>query len=324
MNQKVETIEGKNLSLVGKPQSQSKFSKALRSQRTLIFLSIPFVIYIFIFNYLPTIGWLMAFQNFRPHLGLFGSSWAGLQHFQVIFTDETFYKVLRNTLAMSFLNLGFGYFTSITLAIMLNEVRNIRFKRTIQTVSYLPYFVSWAVAANIIMVTLSTDGGVVNAVLSAMGIIKEPVLWLGEEKLFWFVIAVSNVWKNVGWNAIIYLAAMSSIPPELYEAASIDGAGRIKRIFCITIPGITPIIKILLIMSCGNILNTGFEQQMLLGNPIVANVYEVLDLFVIRYGIAMGRYSFATAAGMFKTVVSVILLITANSLVKKMGEERLF
>lgn len=324
MNQEAGITAKEKSNIAGKIENESKLSKALRSQRSLVFLSIPFVIYILIFNYLPTVGWLMAFQNFKPHLGISHSEWAGLRHFEAIFTDETFYKVLRNTLAMSFLNLIFGYITAISLAIILNEVKNVYFKKTIQTVSYLPHFVSWAVAANIILVSLSTDGGVVNTILISLGIIKEPVLWLGEEKLFWLMIALTNVWKSVGWNAIIYLAAMTAIPPELYEAASIDGAGRIKRIFTITLPGITPIIKILLIMSCGNILNTGFEQQMLLGNPMVSNVYEILDLFVIRYGIALGRYSFATAAGMFKTLVSIVLLVTANSIIKKMGEDRLF
>ncbi len=324
MNQKAEiAVKGKGYT-VRTAKSESRLTKAFRTQRSLLFLSMPFVIYIFVFYYLPTVGWLMAFQNFKPHLGLFKSAWAGVLHFGVLFSEATFYQVLRNTLAMSLINMSFSFLSSILLAIILNEVRNAYFKRTIQTVSYLPYFVSWAVAANIVMVTLSSDGGAVNAVLTAVGILKEPVLWLGEEKLFWLVIAATNVWKNVGWNAIIYLAAMTSIPQELYEAASIDGAGRIKRIFSITLPGISPIIKILLIMSCGNILNTGFEQQMLLGNPLVANVYEVLDLFVIRFGIAMGRYSFATAAGMFKTIVSITLLVTANWVIKKMGEDRLF
>lgn len=324
MNWKAVTAMKESTITRGKTKKESNLSIALRSQRTLLFLSIPFVIYIFVFYYLPTVGWLMAFQNFRPHLGLLKSAWAGFEHFKVIFSDVTFYKVLRNTLAMSLLNIFFGYVTAIGLAVILNEVKNIYFKKTIQTASYLPHFVSWAVAANIIMVALSTDGGAVNTVLIAIGAIKEPVLWLGEEKLFWLMIAVTNVWKGVGWNAIIYLAAITAIPNELYEAASVDGAGRIRRIFTITLPGITPVIKILLIMSCGNILNTGFEQQMLLGNPMVSNVYEVLDLFVIRYGIALGRYSFATAAGMFKTLVSIALLVTANTAIKKMGEDRLF
>jgi len=319
MNQKAGIVATKNSSITGKIKRESKFSKAFQSQKSLIIISLLFVIYIFVFYYLPTIGWLMAFQNFKPHLGLFKSTWAGWTHFEVLFKEPAFYKVLRNTLAMSFLNLIFSYLTSITLAIILNEVRNVVFKKTIQTVSYLPYFVSWAVTANIIMVTLSTDGGAVNTLLTSIGILKEPVLWLGEEKLFWLVMALTNVWKNVGWNAIIYLAAMTAIPQELYEAASIDGASRIMRIFKITLPGISPIIKILLIMSVGNILNTGFEQQMLLGNPMVANVFEVLDLYVIRFGIAMGRYSFATAAGMFKTIVSVSLLVGANWIVKRMG-----
>lgn len=324
MNQKTGISLNDKSNITGITRQESKLMKALRTQRTLFLLSVPFVIYIFVFYYLPTVGWIMSFQNFRPHLGLLKSEWAGLLHFSVLFTDETFYKVLRNTLAMSFINMFFSFASSIFLAIILNEVRNIYFKKTIQTVSYLPYFVSWAVAANIIMVTLSTDGGALNIALTAIGILDEPVLWLGEEKLFWLVIAATNVWKNVGWNAIIYLAAMSAISQELYEAASIDGAGRIKRIISITLPGISPVIKIMLIMSCGNILNTGFEQQMLLGNSLVANVFEVLDLFVIRYGIAMGRYSFATAAGMFKTVVSIALLVTANWLVKRTGEDRLF
>ena len=321
MNSVAEIDSNKNI-YVSKLLRQ-EFYRKLKKQKSLVFLSIPFVIYIFIFNYFPVWGWVMAFQEYKPHLGIGGSKWVGLQQFKFLFSDETFIMVLRNTLAMSFLNIVTGMIAAITLAVFINEIRKGLFKKCIQTVSYLPHFLSWVVAANIV-ISAFDPYGIINKLLVDVGAISEPILFLGKENFFWGIIAVSNIWKDVGWNAIIYLAAMTSIDSVLYEAASIDGAGRIQKIFKITIPGIMPTIKILLVMQSGMILSTGFEQQYLIGNSTVMNVAEVLDWFILRYGISMGRFSFATAAGVFKSIVGITLLLIVNSAVKKMGEDSVF
>jgi len=297
------------------------FLRNCKKQKGLILAAAFFTAYIFIFSYVPVWGWLMAFQEFKPALGIFGSEWVGFKQFNTLFNESKFMLVIRNTLAMSFINIFLSFSSAILLAILLNEVRAVVFKRTIQTISYLPHFVSWVVAANLVMTTLSIDDGAFNNVLMALRIIKEPVLWLGNPNYFWMIIGISNVWKEVGWNAIIYLAVIASIDPALYEAASIDGAGRIQRILRITMPSLVPIIRLLLIMQCGWILSTGFEQQLLLQNSMVIGVADVLDTYTLRYGIFMNRYSYATAAGIFKSVVSIVLLWTSNYAAKKISGE---
>ena len=206
---------------------------------------------------------------------------------------------------------------------MLNEVRKIFFKRLVQTISYLPHFISWVVAANLIMTIFSLDG-IVNAVLLKLHLLSEPILLMSEPKAFWWMIGVSNVWKEVGWNAIIYLAAMAMINPSLYEAADMDGAGRFRKMWSITLPSLLPLIVVLLIMNIGRILDAGFEQQYLLMNTMVMEYAETIDIFVLKYGINLTRYSFATAAGIFKSVISIILLIMANQFAKRMGQSRLY
>lgn len=300
----------------------SKWRK-LRTQKALMAMSIPFLIYVIIFAYVPLYGWIMAFQNYKLGSSMLNNKWVGLANFRELFQDDNFLRVIRNTLAMSTINLVFGFVSSILLAIMLNEVRKVLFKRVVQTISYLPHFLSWVVAANLIMNVLSIDG-VVNKVLVSLHLVKEPVMWLSEQHYFWWIIGASNVWKEIGWSAIIYLAAMTMIDPSLYEAASIDGAGRFRKIRHITLPGISSIIVILLIMNIGHILDAGFEQQYLLQTPMVVDYAETIDIFVLKYGINLSRFSFATAAGIFKTVISVILLLAANRMSKRLGQERLF
>ncbi|MBU9721000.1 MULTISPECIES: ABC transporter permease [Bacillaceae] len=287
-------------------------------------MSIPFIIWLIIFRYLPVAGWVMAFQDFRPARPMFEQDWAGFKHFEFLFTDPRFMEVMRNTLAMSFINLILGFVTAISLAILLNELRNVTFKRIVQTISYMPHFLSWVVAAGLVSAALSMENGIINIILTNIGIIDRPVMFLGIGEYFWGIIGLSDVWKNVGWNSIIYLAAITMIDTEQYEAAEIDGASRLQRIWHITLPGMRPVIVILLIMNIGYILESGFEAQYLLMNPMNMDYAENLDIFVLRYGINMGNFSLATAAGMFKTVVSFIFLFSANSIAKKLGEARLF
>nr|WP_246427694.1 ABC transporter permease subunit [Paenibacillus phyllosphaerae] len=287
-------------------------------------MSAPFLIWLFIFKYLPLWGWTIAFQDFKPAKSFSDQKWVGFEHFKMLFQDEKFIQVLRNTLAMSTINLVLGFVTAIVLALLLNELRFVLFKRLVQTVSYLPHFISWVVAANIIATALSPDNGIVNELLMWLGVIKEPILFLGIPEYFWGINGLSEVWKNVGWNTIVYLAAMTMIDPAQYEAAEIDGAGRIQRIWHITLPGIKPVIIVLLIMNIGYLLESGFEPQYLLGNGMNVDYSENLDIFVLKYGIAMGNFSLSVAAGMFKTVISFILLFAANYTAKRMGESRLF
>lgn len=299
------------------------FFQKCANQKALLLMTLPFVIWLFIFKYLPIWGWTMAFQDFKPALPFSEQKWVWFDHFKFLFLDDHFLKVLRNTIAMSVINLVLGFVTAIGLAILLNELKSVGFKRVVQTISYLPHFLSWVVAASIVSFTLSFDG-IINDLLLRLNIVDESVLWLGVGKYFWGILGAAETWKNVGWNAIIYLAAIAMIDQEQYEAAIIDGASRLQRIRYITLPGMSTVIVILLIMNLGYILESGFEPQYLLGNPLNVDYSENIDIFVLKYGISMGNFSLATAAGIFKTVVSFIFLFSANSISKRLGGARLF
>lgn len=296
--------------------------KKIKDQKGLILMALPFVIWLLVFSYAPLVGWVVAFQDYLPQNGFFGSEWVGLKHFKVLFDEPLFYKALKNTLGMGSLGLIFGTLSSISFALILNEVRFSRFKKLTQTISYLPHFVSWVVVANIVIQTLSTTG-VVNEALQALNIISKPINFMAQPNYFWGIVTAADVWKETGWNAIIYLAAMTSIDQEMYEAARVDGANRWQQMWNITLPSIRPIIIILLIMSIGNLVNIGFEKQMLLGNNIVANQALVIEKYALDYGIGMFRYSFGTAIGIFKSVVSIVLIFIFNSIAKKTGEGQL-
>ena len=297
--------------------------KEVRRQKTLLIWSGVIIIYGIIFYYLPLGGWLMAFQNYRPIDGIFHSQLVGMQKFQQLFEDATFLRVIRNTLAMGVLNLVVTFVSAIIFAILLNEVKNTIGKKTVQTISYLPHFLSWIIVTGIIHDALSGTG-IVNDLLVNLNIIDQPINFFAHKKYFWPIVAFANVWKETGWNAIIYLAAITSIDPSLYEAASIDGAGRWSKIKHVTLPGIRPTIMILLLMNVGNVLNAGFEIQYLLGNGLVQSVSQTIDIYVLNWGISQGDFSLGTAAGIFKSVVSIILIVIANQIAKKNGDERLF
>ncbi|WP_035172491.1 ABC transporter permease [Caldanaerobius polysaccharolyticus] len=293
--------------------------KVLKEQKYLLFMSLPFVVWVIIFRYIPLWGWTMAFQDYRPGKPFFEQNWVGFKQFITLFTESTFYQVLRNTLAMSLLGLIFGFVVPIMFALLLNELRNIKFKRTVQTISYLPHFVSWVIVASIVTTMLSPSG-TINTLLTKWGIVKAPVGFLTEPSLFWVIVTVADIWKETGWNAIIYLAAITGIDPELYEAARVDGANRLQQMWHVTLPGIRPTIMVLLIMSIGSLINIGFEKQFLLGNSLVKDYAYVLDWYALDYGIGLFRYSYGTAIGMFKSVVSIILLFIANSVAKRIDE----
>lgn len=296
------------------------FWRSVASQKYLYLMSLPFVIWLFVFNYLPLWGWTMAFQNYKPAKSFGEQKWVGFDNFKMLFHDETFYQVLRNTLAMSAMGLVAGFIFPIVFAILLNELRGMAFKRITQTISYLPHFVSWVVVAGIITNLLSMDG-IINNLLVWLHIIQEPIQFMAKGHWFWGIVTGSDVWKETGWNAIIYLAAITGIDKELYEAARVDGAGRFRQIWNITLPGIRSTIMVLFIMSIGHLLSIGFEKQMLLGNSLVTDYSQVLDLYALNYGIKIAHFSYGTAISMFNSVISVVLLFTVNGLFKKFAKE---
>ena len=305
-----------------KPKTKG-FIQTVIKQKALIMLSLPIFIYVFIFSYLPLRGLTMAFQNFKPGKTMFEQNWVGWANFKILFSDEGFIRVIRNTVSMSAINLTLGFTFAILLAILINEITHTGFKKIVQSISYLPHFLSWIIVTGLVANFLSTENGMINSMLLQLGIIDQSILWLGKPEYFWWIVGTAHVWKGMGWNSIIYLAAISGISPELYEAAHMDGANRFQKIRYITLPGIKSTFVILLILNLGWILNAGFEVQFLLGNGIVSDVSETIDIFVLRNGIAAGNYSLATAAGMFKSVVSVIMLTGANYIANKLGEEKL-
>lgn len=297
--------------------------KELKNQKFLLTCTACFVVYGIIFYYLPLGGWIMAFQNYKTRDGFFGSQWVGFDKFKFLFSDATFLRVIRNTLAMGVLNLVCTFVMAIVFAILLNEVRLAIGKKFVQTVSYLPHFLSWIIVTGILHDALSSSG-IINELLVDLHIIDTPVNFFAQKGYFWPIVAFANVWKETGWNAIVYLAAITSIDPSLYEAATIDGAGRWAKIKNITLPGIRPTIMILLIMNIGNVLNAGFEVQYLLGNGLVKSVSETIDIYTLTWGVSQNDFSLGTAAGIFKSVVAIILIVAANQFAKKTGESRLF
>ncbi len=297
--------------------------KELKKQKVLLMLSAGYVIYGFIFCYLPLAGWLMAFENYKPKEGFFHSKFIGLGKFRQLFLDDGFIHVIRNTLAMGVINLITTMVMAIVFAILLNEVRSQGGKKAVQTISYLPHFLSWIIVTGILHDALSGTG-IVNDLFIRFHLLKEPLNFFAYPKYFWGIVAFANVWKETGWNAIIYLSSITAIDTSLYEAAAIDGAGRWARIKYITLPGIKPTIIILLLMNAGNVLNAGFEVQYLLGNGLVQSVSQTIDIYVLKWGISQGDYSLGTAAGIFKSVVSIAIILIANEMAKRAGEESLF
>ncbi|OPJ65123.1 ABC transporter permease [Clostridium oryzae] len=319
MEASVESIQKRNKNL-DKKKNKKITLKKLKEQKFLILMSFPFVVWVIIFCYVPLAGWVMAFEDYMPGQSFFKQHWSGLKQFKMLFHDDQFYQTLVNTLGMSSLGLIFGFTIPIIFALLLNELRSIRFKRTVQTISYLPHFVSWVIASSIIIKMLSVDGGVVNIILMHLHLISKPLNFMAKPNMFWGIVTASDVWKETGWNAIIYLAAITGIDQELYEAAKVDGANRFKQMIHITLPGIRPTIMVLLIMSIGNIINIGFEKQFLLGNNIVKDKGYVIDWYALDYGIGLFRYSYGTAIGIFKSVVSIVLLFAANQFARRTGE----
>ena len=303
------------------------FKRALE-QWDLQTLVLPGIILLIIFSYLPMYGLVMAFQEYR--IGDFPgmSTWVGFKQFESLFTDPNFFLTLRNTLVISLLKLTIGFVCPIVFAVFLNEMRNGPIKRTVQTISYLPHFISWTVCALLMFDFLSIDGGAVNEFLMWAHIVDEPIGFFQDGKYFWGIALFTDIWKELGWNSIIYISAIAGVDAEMYEAADIDGATRSQKMWHITVKAIKPTIVLLFIMSVGGVLNANFDQIMMLtknmGNAMLTEYADVIDTFVYRMGMQMGRFSFATAAGRFKAVINLALLLGANWIAGKAGETALF
>lgn len=286
--------------------------------RTLLFMTVPFVLLVIVFSYAPLWGWGLAFIDYYPGVPVLESPFVGLKYFVRMFSNNReFIMVMRNTLALSLLQVLVTPLP-VVLALMLNEARSRPFRRTIQTLSSFPYFISWIIVYSVFFAFLSVDDGMINRLLLKTGLLKKPSDLLGSARATWALQTVISLWKNGGYTAIIYLAAIAGIDPELYDAAEVDGAGALRKIAHITIPGILPTYSIMLVLTVSNILSNGFEQYYIFHNALNHDMIEVLDTYVYRIGLVNLDFSLSTAVGMFKTVVSITMFVLANSISKRL------
>lgn len=294
--------------------------KSIRRYRWLYIMLIPGVVYYLIFKFGPMFGLLAAFKEYQPMKGFFASPWVGMKHFTRFFTGPSFWRILKNTLVISGLNLLFFFPAPILIALLLNEVRVKWFKTTVQSVLYVPHFLSWVVIAGISYALLTTDGGVLNNVISGVTGGKN-VNFLGSEKWFYPLVVIQNIWKESGWGTIIFMAALAGVDIQMYEAAKLDGASRLQQILYITLPAIRSTIITMLILRLGKVMETGFDQLLLMQNSMNRNVAEVIDTYVYSMGMKNGQLSFATAVGLFKSVIGLILVLVSDRLAKRVGDE---
>ena len=293
----------------------------MKPYRMLYLMLIPSLVLVGIFSYGPMYGMQIAFKDYNIGLGIWGSEWVGLKHFRSFIGNRNATTALRNTFIISFLNLGWGFPMPIVLAVLLNEISNKYFKRISQTISYLPYFISWIVVSGFITNLLAPSTGVINSIIMSLG--GKPILFLTSSKYFRSILVISNIWKNIGYGSIVYLAALSGIDPTFYEAAIVDGASRIQRVIHITLPNLIPVAAIMLILNLGGIMNAGFDQIFNLANAQVYDVADILDTYIYRVGLAEQMlYSFSSAVGFFKSVVGFVLVISVNLVVSKFNEGR--
>ncbi|MBO9605062.1 MAG: sugar ABC transporter permease [Paenibacillaceae bacterium] len=296
---------------------------AKRDNLALWCIAAPGIAHLLLFKYVPMAGNWIAFQNYNLFQGLFHSPWAGLAHFERMFAYAEFFRILRNTLALSLYSLAFGFPAPLVLALLLNEVRMRAFKRTVQTLLYLPHFLSWIIVGGI-FIGLFNFKGSLNAALLHFGLINEPIDFLTLPHSFLSVVIGSGIWKEVGWGMIIYLAALAGINPNLYEAAMVDGAGRWRRMWHVSLPSLLPAIVVLLLLRIGNMLDANIEQLLMFLNPLVRDVGEVIDTYVYRVGLLGAQFSYTTAIGMFKSVVGFLLVIGLNRLSKRITGESIY
>ena len=309
------------------PQQRSLRQKAkIRNQKdwkqnwSVYLLFLPAVVLFGTFNYAPMFGIIMAFENFKPTKGFFGSKWVGLQNFIDLFSSEEFFQVFRNTIGMAFMNLTIGFIFPLVLALLLSELTSRKFRRVVQTVSYMPYFVATVVVCTLITNFVDTNG-IITDILVAFGAERENLL--ANSKYFWWINTFSEVWQGMGYGSIVYVAAIANISPNLYEAAAMDGANRWHRMLSITLPGVLPTVITMFTLRVGLVFVTGFDKVLLLYSPSIYDTADCLSTYTYRYGIANGNYSLSAAAGLFQSVIATALLIISNKLnqsaAKKLG-----
>lgn len=301
----------------------SKWRRGMKKTWPLHMMILPATVIAIVFHYLPILGLVMAFQDYKPWLGFLKSDWVGLKHFESLFMFEDSVQVIWNTLIISVLKIVCGMFVPIVIALLLNELRKEGIKRSIQTLVYLPHFLSWVILGGILIDLLSVKGGIVNRMLvDWFGM--QPIFFLGDGDWFRFVIVVSDIWKEFGFAMIIYLAAIAGVNPALYEAAEVDGATRLQQTIHVTLPVMLPIIVVVATLQLGNVLNAGFDQIFNLYNPLVYDKGDVIDTYVYRSAMLKGDFSFATAVGMFKSIISFVLIIFSYRMAYRFGNYRIF
>lgn len=299
----------------------SRVAQDFKRHKFKYLIVIPVIIYLILFCYKPMYGIVIAFQKYRPSLGIADSPWVGFDNFVRFFKDPFFGRLIRNTVTISFLMIIFSFPAAIILALLLNEVKVSWFKRTVQTITYMPHFIALVVVCALVN-NFCQSNGVLNDVIAFLG--GERSNLLAQPKLFYPIYVLSGIWQQVGWNSIIYLAALASIDQEQYEAAKIDGAGRIQQMVHITLPGLVPTISMLLVLNLGKVLSVGYEKILLLYQPLTYEVADVISTYVYRKGLVDADYSFSTAVSLFNSVINIIFLVISNKVSKKMGQSGLF
>nr|WP_248931105.1 sugar ABC transporter permease [Paenibacillus hamazuiensis] len=305
-----------------RPRAKSRLWFDLKRDKYLYILAFPGLLFFLVFKYVPMAEVIIAFQNYSPFMGIWKSPWVGLQHFERFFANPDFMLLFRNTMAINLLNLALFFPLPIIVSLMLNELRSVIYKRIVQSIVYMPHFLSWVIIAGLTFLLFAKGQGVVNKILEAMGM--ERIGFLTSPNLFWIMVTAQSVWKEAGWGTIIFLAAIAGVDPQIYEAARMDGAGRFRQMWHVTLPAIRSVIVILLILRLGHIMDVGFEQIFLMYNGAVSKVAEVFDTYVYRVGIQQAQFSYSTAVGLFKSVVGLALVLIANKVAKKFGEEGVF
>lgn len=320
-------IQGRGGCMVSTNVSRTKTSKTRRIKKLCIqiyrhkmlyLFILPCFIWLIIFSYVPMGGIVLAFKNYKFNLGIYGSPWAGFKHFDAFISSPEFWITIRNTLRISVLKLVLCFPAPIILALLLNEVRQPQLKRVVQTVSYLPNFVSWVVVVSLMRTLFTPYGGLINDIRKAMGM--NAVFIMGQKDAFLPLVVFSDMWKNIGWGSIVYLAAITAVDQQLYEAATIDGANHFQQVWHVTLPGIMQTIGIMFIMNVGNLLNAGYDQILLLQQPANNEISQVLDTYVIQTGIKYGKFEYATAIGLFKSVFSLVMVVSTNYIARKYAE----
>lgn len=294
----------------------------LRRDKFLYLLMFPGLVFFILFKYVPMWGIVIAFQDYSPYLGVVQSKWVGFEHFNRLFSNPDFVKLLRNTTMISIMSLLFFFPMPIIFSLLLNEVRNVVFKRILQSIVYLPHFLSWVIIAGITFLLFSQTSGIVNLLLASYG--EDKVDFLTNSDMFWWLLTAQSIWKDTGWGTIIFLAAIAGVDPQQFEAAKIDGANRLRQVWHITLPAIRSVILILLILRLGHVMDVGFEQVFLMMNGAVSEVADVFETYVYRMGIQSGQFSYSTAVGLFKSVIGLVLVIVSNRIAKRLGEEGVY